>query len=582
MRDSGTAYRRGLLAILLLALAIRLWGIGNGLPHVFQPHEHWEFNRALRLAAGGIDLDPRTIHKGGYFYLLAVEFGVYFLILRAANLVTSVSDFAIAIVRDPTSLWLIGRATTALLGTLTVLLVGVLGRRLDAKAAGLAGAFLLALAPLHVTSSRFVTVDVPMTLLVTAALAVLLLRSDLRRFPVATLLAALAVATKFIAAILAVPFALLRLAEERSATDSILSALGRLLRRRDVWLSAALAVAVYLLLSPAAIVHPYEFARFLVDMRGNGQLLQGAQGLDGREGEGAFVAAGFYLSALIQGSGWPWLLAAAAGMIAAIRRHRREAVPFLLFALAIATVICIFGSGLRAARYLLPIVPILALYGGQGIVVAAGVMTRRIGRGTTVSRFAMLLALVCALPPALEVAREAIVLGREDTRVIAKHWVEEKIPTGSRILLQGNPAWRGDLTVPLEATPGALQQLRRATSDPGKALFLDMRTAASRPPCYELAAYGYQEPMLSLDAYLERGVEYVIVEAKQLSRPYASHFLGDEEIRDVGRSRRRFFSELTSDPRATLAAEIPVDDVEHPGPVIRIYQLRVGSSARTD
>src|SRR5205814_4558563 len=102
----------------------------------------------------------------------------------------------------------------ALAGTVTILLVFALARRMAGRATALLAAFFLAVAPLHVRDSHFAMTDVVMTLFATAAVAQLVRAVDVQRtaqfrrpsgvawFAAAGLAAGLATSTKYSAAAL--------------------------------------------------------------------------------------------------------------------------------------------------------------------------------------------------------------------------------------------------------------------------------------------------------------------------------------------------------------------------------------------
>jgi len=102
------------VVLVLAALAMRLWGIGFGLPHIYHTDEVNEVKRALMLGAGVFNLG--RAFKGGLYYLLFVEYAVYFAVLRALGVVHSSFDFLVRYFSEPTGFWLIGRVTVALLG----------------------------------------------------------------------------------------------------------------------------------------------------------------------------------------------------------------------------------------------------------------------------------------------------------------------------------------------------------------------------------------------------------------------------------------------------------------------------------
>ena len=66
------------LVIVLGAFGLRIWGIQFGLPYLFHNDEGFEVIRALQLGSGEFDFD--RVSKGGYFYLLFIEFGFLFVL----------------------------------------------------------------------------------------------------------------------------------------------------------------------------------------------------------------------------------------------------------------------------------------------------------------------------------------------------------------------------------------------------------------------------------------------------------------------------------------------------------------------
>ena len=63
-----------------------------------------------------------------------------------------------------------GRMTTAIIGTFNVFLIFIIGKRIYSLKAGLLGAIFLTGSFLHAQNSHYVTVDIPMTCLITITL----------------------------------------------------------------------------------------------------------------------------------------------------------------------------------------------------------------------------------------------------------------------------------------------------------------------------------------------------------------------------------------------------------------------------
>ena len=156
------------LVVAAVALVPRLIGLRYGLPAVYNPDEVAIMSRALAFAKG--DLNPHNfLYPTFYFYALFAWEGLTAVVAVATRAVDSFGAFQREFFIDPTRVFVAGRLLTALLGTATVVAVGVLGSRLPSPMTGLAAALLLAVAPLHVLNSHYVKHDVPVTFLIVLA-----------------------------------------------------------------------------------------------------------------------------------------------------------------------------------------------------------------------------------------------------------------------------------------------------------------------------------------------------------------------------------------------------------------------------
>src|SRR5581483_1816315 len=106
--DDNSKERWALAAILLLALGLRVWGAGWGLPYEYQTEEYKVIKYALRMGQNG--LNPHFFeYPSLYLYFMLFAYGVYYMIGRVSGLFSSTLDFALLLVRNPTSFHLIGR-----------------------------------------------------------------------------------------------------------------------------------------------------------------------------------------------------------------------------------------------------------------------------------------------------------------------------------------------------------------------------------------------------------------------------------------------------------------------------------------
>ena len=395
-----------LLGILLLALALRVWGLTWGLPsstHYFSYHP----DESVVLETASITMNPLAGHLLPHFYnygslqLYLVSFAnTLAALFGAADIVPK--DFAVWYPQWA-KMYLVGRLLTVGMGVGTVWAVYAIGCRLWGRRAGLLSALTLAIIPLHAQHSHFLTVDVPATFWGTLALlwAVRLATGDpkpLRAALLAGLFAGLATATKYNMALAILPLltaCVLRGPEEplpardsppspvregqkskaKGAASSGSSLTGGSTRSEEraqgEWgssgwvpqagfLSIGLLAFVFAFFAacPGAIL---ENAKFLEGLRFESIHVQNANDPTFRDTGSGFV---YHIARnLDAGLGHPLLVLALVSVGYAI--YRRERGDSLLAAFALPYYVLISLAAVRYARYTIPLLPILALWVGR-------------------------------------------------------------------------------------------------------------------------------------------------------------------------------------------------------------------------
>ncbi len=349
-----------LAAILVLAATLRLVGIRYGLPlPVLNPDESNIVPRASRMGHG--HLDP-----GWYDY---------------PSLLMAVLAPVQALFGGPSLL--AARFVAVALGLGGVSATWWLGRRAYGTGAAIVGAAAVAVATTHVAYSRMAVTDVLLTLAVTCVLAL----AVGGRIEWAGLVVGLAASAKYPGAIAAVPVVV--------AGWGRWKALGR---------AGGLAVAGFVLTSPFVLIH----AGSAWDDISRVERLARAGWLGFEDDPIAPLA---YLDRLWEAVG-PLLVLAAVGVGAALVRRTRTDLVLLSF--AVVYWLTLMPQQAHFDRYILPLVPVLAVLAGSLRAVVP---------------FA-LLALLVPLGWSVSDARE---LTRTDTRLRADVWVGANIPPGDRV-----------------------------------------------------------------------------------------------------------------------------------------------------
>jgi 4-amino-4-deoxy-L-arabinose transferase-like glycosyltransferase len=406
------------LAVLLLAaLGLRLWGIGQGLPYVYNIDEAGHFvPKAVQMFAPGHNLDP------GYFvnppaltYVLHLAMAVWF---GGAHGV--LSEYA----HRPDHVFLLSRVVVAVLGTGAVWLLYLFAARLFDRSVALLAAAVEAVAFLPVFYGHLALNDaatlLPLTLSLLGSAGIL--RSGRRRdYAIAGLGLGLACASKYTAGIAIVPLA-------AAVAWRYLEAPPPAGRRTLVGLAIAggCALGAFLLANPYALL---DFSRFRSELIHQSSLSEEAQGKLGAPTQGGIV---YYLWALTWGLGWVPALAALGGAIAIWRRSAR--VGWLLVP---APILFLAFMGLQDryfGRWLLPIFPILGVLAAFFAVCTIRALGARARVPVAVT--ALLVTVLMLAQGGLYSVHDDSVLARADTRNLTREWMVARIPPGTRIVIE--------------------------------------------------------------------------------------------------------------------------------------------------
>jgi hypothetical protein len=397
--------------VLVVALGLRVWGAGQGLPFAYNPDEQYHFvPRAVAFHKTG-DFNPHYfINPPGLTYMLYGVFGVRY----------GGSDGVVeAFKSDPGGVFLTARLAVAALGTLAVFLLYLAGARLFDRRAGLLAAALLAVSFLAVSWSHLAVNDVPTTAAV--ALSLLGIAGILRRgwaldYVLAGAGLGLACAIKYTAGIVILPLLVAAAVRfrERVSIASIASRLG---------LALGATLATFVLFNPYSLLAPREFVDGLLYLS---VTPEGEPKLGQADKNGVL----YYMWALSWGLGWVPSLAAVGGAATAFLRDR--VVALLLVPAPILYIIFMGVQERYFGRWLLPVLPIICLLAAYGTLALLDALRRR--RGSGVAAAAAAAAVVALLAQSvLYSVHNGFVLSRADTRNLTRDWMFENVPPKSSV-----------------------------------------------------------------------------------------------------------------------------------------------------
>lgn len=418
----ASAATLGLGTILIAAALLRLASIHFGLPALNDPDE-------LTFELGALKMLRTASLNPGWFghpatttmYVLAVLTVAVFGIGHLLGRFPTIEAFAEAIYADPSWVILPGRVAMAVFAVATIYLTWRLARDLFDRRVAFAAAAMLAVNPVHITWSQIIRSDMMacffMLLCMLAALRIA--REDRWRDHVlAALWLGAAMATKWPYAITAL--AIMAAAAQRMATHPHQ-------RRRSILrlaLCGAMAVGFLLLISPYLLLDHTTALRHIL---GEAQVRHlGATG--GTPWENAV----WYLGGpVLTGLGITGLAFAAWGT--SLMGKQREARAVVLPVLA-GFVVLFCVQNLVWERWAMPLMPLLAIAGGAGLVAFGALLARRLPPHLATGAIAIAIA-VTLLPPALRAQADARAR-LNDTRQLASQWARANVPPGSSVLVE--------------------------------------------------------------------------------------------------------------------------------------------------
>lgn len=553
-----------LIAVLVLAALLRLLGLRFGLPDKLYFDEFALVNHALGFGKG--DLNPHWFeYPSLQMYVLFAVYGLVFAVGRLTGAWHGGWDFAVAYFRDPTLLQTISRGVTVLYAVLSVWLLYHIVRRWWGRAAALAAALVLAVSPMHVINSHYVTTDVPMICM--ALLALWLAQCALdggsrRKLFLAAFVAGLAGAAKYpglamVPVVAAAPFLFPRVGLKRRVLDAVGLALTGL---------AGFAAGA-----------PFTF----LDWRAFRAGMAFQSNLVGKVGHLGFEASrnGWLFHArhsLPEIMSWALILLALLGLLLALRRAPARTVWLCLFPAAVFAVI---GSQKTLfSRYALPLAPFLALF--------CGVAYSRLlsWRHSSLWRTALATVLLAACAPmALDSLGFGLSNSFPDTRSVARRWIEGQLPPGSAVALSRNSAPltpdEASLSHASERVGGRLAAMGASSGAHLKSrekfkLLNKANESKTRFDVYGLD--GYWRPG-TLDWLVARGVGYAAVDgAMEYRYRQAARYHPDEvEFFDEVKERGVLLHRVSPQPIRFSGLAAPFNGLRlvNPGPEISIYRL---------
>ena len=409
-----------LLAVLAAALGLRWAGMGWGLPFAYQPEETSIYVRWAMEFALHHQWNPHYFENPSLLiYLLGVEFSGIFAVGRLLQFGQDPGDLYMVFRGEQDLFYGLARLNSVLLGTATVFVVYLIGRRLWSDRAGLVAAALLAVNFLHVRNSQYAVNDVPSTFFLVLSFYFTLdviEKGRWRHYLLAGLMAGLAASTKYNAGMVVVSVAIAHWVGHQKLRASLSPVpLAKLVS------SGVAALAGFVLGTPYSLLDFREFRAGFLSQLSMGQSPWSGQALNSTAWQ--------FLTGIAHGSGLADSVLALVGIALLLRFHRRGAALLLSFLLPYF--VFMSAMALFFVRWVVPAMPFVALLAAYGLEeILRGVPRRGL---RWVGSALVVLAL---LQPTVFSLRLDWLLNQTDTRQEANRWAERSIPPGSKVAVE--------------------------------------------------------------------------------------------------------------------------------------------------
>lgn len=335
--------------------------------------------------------------------------------------------------QTPSDFFILGRYVSLFYGTLCIPLLFLLGTAVRSKVVGLIAIVLYLSYPMPITHSTIVRSDMAATFFVLLSLFLMnrvLEKRTTRNLVCAGIAIGLAVATRFFSVALMIPLLYVCWKTRKEEHTSL---------ERNLLIGIAVSAIAFLVTTPYILL---DLQTAITDLLHEARDIRVV-----RIQEGPILKFLYYLLIAIPlNSTWPQLLCGIGGMVSLFKQKKAATVLLLLFLISHIVIICI--PALFWPRWIIQILPIIALFAAIGIEKLVQILSKYIR-----IRPAVLLFICTGVFLCMNIAGVTHVIMRRaypTTELVAREWMIEHLPAGSHIGVE----W---LAVQLVQTPFFLE-----------------------------------------------------------------------------------------------------------------------------
>ncbi|GAX59193.1 4-amino-4-deoxy-L-arabinose transferase and related glycosyltransferases of PMT family [Candidatus Scalindua japonica] len=582
IKDNSFKYGTFLLAgILLLAFVLRVWGISYGMPYPYNLDEKFLVNHSLAFGTG--DLNPHVFDWPGtlLMYVLFVIFVFYFLAGYFTGNFISTEDFAISFISDPTNFYLISRCFTVLISTLTVYVTYYIGKKIyNSRTTGLIAALFLAVSPLVTGIAHFTLTDTHLTLIPVLSFIYIyqiVKAGKSKYYFFSGLLMGLGMSIKYNAAALIVPILTAHILNVIHNNPGFL----KIVFHKGILLLFFSVVQGFIVGCPFSII---DYSAFYHDILFDISRVT-EMGNINAEYTSPFM---FYIKvALAKGIGIAITVICFIGVVYAI--YRRNSANILSLSFIIFYFAYISSWKVSIDKYLLPIIPFIIINGAMFLTFIYNKYASNVKYGRIF--FVIGIFIIIAYPLKRSIIID-IALTNSDTRSLAKEWIENNIPGGTKIAIDSGRVDIAKFSPPINDTPENYYNtfiVKAKSGDnkylkSGEEMFNKYFQLLNKIPVkisypltrIVLSSYGEIDKNISLQRFMDNGVRYVVVSS------YAYEGYLSDTYKSNHPEAAEYYTEFyqSINEECILINEFPSEVGKRLGPTIKIYKIPYEESKR--
>lgn len=404
------------LIMFIISAVLRYYGLSNA----ENTDEYNEVIEGLRTASGRLNYE--RWFKKGYQNILAIEYGIYFIIGYIFRIFDSPMDFAAKIVRDMEPLFLIGRYTTATMGTLSIGLLYVIGSKIYNDRVALIAATFFAVNSIHVWTSHLVGTDVPLTFFFLLSFYFIIrffYNGKIFDYIMSAFLGAVAINIKLTGIGIGIIFILSHIIKCKNEGRRII----HYIYSKEILYSFLAFISGLIISNPALVLGLKKFILFYFNIYTNVY-----DEVPYAIGGNAYYT---YLLLLYKEFWIPLSLLVIVSLIYAL--YKREGWDYILVSFIIGLFLVLANTDfLVQNRYLMTMFPALFLLSGRFLDSFMNMFF------ISAKKKAVILAAICCLLlvfPLINSIKYVRTLTEDNTSIASKKWIEENIPANSKILM---------------------------------------------------------------------------------------------------------------------------------------------------